>query len=156
MFSLRAYQPADPPALLALFRDTIRHINSRDYDADQIRAWASDDIDPAHWAERFRGRFVPVAETDGRPVGFAELEANGHIDRFYVSADHQRQGIGRGLMDALVTEARRPRLARLFPGSSQAMIGRWNRYRAYEMRPTPTRTADSRSVLPSRDGADTN
>jgi putative acetyltransferase len=100
--TLRPYRPDDAPALLALFRDTIRRVNCRDYSPAQVAAWASDDIDTATWFGRFAGRFVPVAEVGGRPVGFAELEANGHIDRVYVSADHQRCGIGRQLLAAVV------------------------------------------------------
>lgn len=110
---VRPYQPADAPALLALFRDTIRRVNCRDYNPDQIRAWASDDIDPAAWARRFDGRFVAVAEDPTGPVGFAELEPDGHIDRFFVSADCQGMGVGRVLWDALETEARRLGLDRL-------------------------------------------
>lgn len=113
MVTLRPYTPADAPALLALFRDTVRRVNARDYAPHQIAAWASDAIDPATWATRFAGRFVPVAEISGRPVGFAELEADGHIDRVYVSADHQGQGIGRLLTEAVLAEARRLGLARL-------------------------------------------
>jgi len=59
-----------------------------------------------------------VAEDAGRPVGFAELEPNGRIDRVYVSADNQRRGIGRQLLGALVAEARRVGLARLFTEAS--------------------------------------
>jgi putative acetyltransferase len=103
---------------LALFRDTIRRINSRDYSSTQIAAWASDDIDTIRWFGRFTGRFVAVAEEADRPVGFAELEANGHIDRVYVSADHQRCGIGCQLLAAVVAEARRVGLARLFTEAS--------------------------------------
>jgi hypothetical protein len=55
VFTLRPYRPADAPDLLALFRDTIRRVNSRDYSPPQIRAWASDDIDPVRWAEWFDG-----------------------------------------------------------------------------------------------------
>src|SRR5579883_1124642 len=102
MITLRPYRPDDAPALLALFRDTIRRVNSRDYSPAQIAAWASDEIDPDAWASRFAGRFVVVAEDAGRPAGFAELEANGHIDRVYVSADHQRQGIGRVMLTAVL------------------------------------------------------
>ena len=116
--TLRAHRPDDAPVLLALFRDTIRRVNARDYNSDQIRAWASDDIDPASWAARFDGRFVAVAEAEGRPVGFAELEPDGHIDRFYVSADHQRRGVGRALLAALVAEARRLGVVRLFTEAS--------------------------------------
>lgn len=118
MITLRPYRPDDAPALLALFRDTIRRVNSRDYSPAQIAAWASDDIDTHVWFGRFTGRFVPVAEEQGRLVGFAELEPNGHIDRVYVSADHQRRGIGRQLLAALLAEARRLGIARLFTEAS--------------------------------------
>jgi putative acetyltransferase len=118
MITLRPYRPDDAPALLALFRDTIRRVNCRDYSPAQIAAWASDDIDTVSWFGRFTGRFVPVAEEVGRPVGFAELEPNGHIDRVYVSADHQRRGLGQQLLTAVVAEARRVGLARLFTEAS--------------------------------------
>jgi putative acetyltransferase len=116
--TLRLYRPEDAPVLLALFRDTIRRVNSRDYSPAQIEAWASDDIDTVSWFGRFSGRFVPVAEEAGRPVGFAELEPDGQIDRVYVSADHQRRGIGEELLAALIAEARRAGLVRLFTEAS--------------------------------------
>ena len=47
-----------------------------------------------------------------------ELEPVGHIDRVYVSADRQRRGIGRQLLAAVVAEARRVGLARLFTEAS--------------------------------------
>jgi putative acetyltransferase len=118
MQTLRSYHPDDAPALLALFRDTIRRVNSRDYSSEQIRAWASDDIDTVVWAKRFEGRFVVVAEEVGGPIGFAELEDDGHIDRFYVSADHQRCGVGQLMMSAIACEARRQGLIRLFTEAS--------------------------------------
>jgi putative acetyltransferase len=115
---LRPFGPEDAPALLTLFRDTIRRVNSRDYDPEQVRAWASDEIDPEAWASRFAGRFVVVAEVGSQIAGFAELERDGHIDRFYVSADHQRQGVGRAMLDALVGEAQRRGIGRLFTEAS--------------------------------------
>ena len=118
MVMLRPYRPGDAPALLALFRDTVRRVNRRDYSPMQVAAWASDDIDTGRWFGRFAGRFVSVAEEAGRPVGFAELEPDGHIDRVYVAADHQRRGVGRQLMAAIVGEARRVGIARLFTEAS--------------------------------------
>jgi putative acetyltransferase len=118
MFTLRPYRYDDAPALLALFRNTIRRVNSRDYSPAQVAAWASDDIDTESWFGRFTGRFVRVAEEAGRLVGFAVLEPDGHIDRVFVSADHQRRGIARQLLAAVVAEARRVGLARLFTEAS--------------------------------------
>ncbi len=115
---LRAYQEEDAPALLALYRDTIRRVNARDYSPEQVRAWAPEDIDPGGWAGRFAGRFAVVVESGERAVGFADLEPDGHIDRFFVSADHQRRGVGRVLLGAIVAEARRARVGRLFTEAS--------------------------------------
>ena len=113
MIRIRSLQPEDCLLLLDLFRATIRQVNVRDYSPEQIQVWASADIDEAEWAARFAGRFVAVAELGGRIAGFAELEANGHIDRFYVSADHQRLGVGRALLGAVVEEADRLGVSRL-------------------------------------------
>jgi putative acetyltransferase len=104
---IREFQPDDAPTLLAQFRDTVRRINARDYSAEQIGAWASDEIDVEGWAARFGGRFVKVAEEEARIVGFGELEEGGRIDRFYVAADSQGRGVGRALLGAIVDEARR-------------------------------------------------
>lgn len=104
MITLRAYQPDDASSLLELFKDTIRRVNSQHYSPEQIRAWASDNIDLAVWAARFNGRFVVVVEEAARPVGFAELELNGHIGRVYVSADHQRCGVGQAMMNEVLLE----------------------------------------------------
>lgn len=113
MVRIRSIQPGEAPLLLELFRETIRRVNARDYSPEQIAAWASDEIDEAAWEGRFAGRFVAVAEWDGQLAGFAELEPDGHLDRFYVSADHQRRGVGRALLDAVEEEARRLGIGRL-------------------------------------------
>lgn len=110
---LRSYQSTDASGLLDLFRDTVRRVNCRDYSPQQIAAWSSDAIDPELWASRFTDRWVWVADLAGVPVGFGELEWDGHIDRFYVSADHQGKGIGGQLMARLEQEARLSGLARL-------------------------------------------
>jgi putative acetyltransferase len=118
VIAFRPYHPDDAASLLGLFRDTIRRVNIRDYTPEQVRAWAPDDIDLARWADRFEGRFVVVAEESGQFAGFAELEADGHIDRVYVSADHQRRGVGQGMIAAVVSEAGRRGLSRLFVEAS--------------------------------------
>jgi putative acetyltransferase len=112
-FVIRPYRAVDAPTLLALFKDTIRRVNSRDYAPDQIDAWSSDEIDHDAWRQRFDGRFAIVAELGGHPVGFADLTPEGHFDRLFVSADHQRQGIATALTDAVIAEALRLGLKRI-------------------------------------------
>lgn len=111
--TLRPYRPEDAPALLRLFKDTIRRVNSRDYAPGQVAAWASDEIDAEAWASRFEGRFAVVAEVDGTIAGFVDLSPEGYLDRLFVSADHQGQGIATVLMDAVVAEAHRLGVAKI-------------------------------------------
>jgi putative acetyltransferase len=64
------------------------------------------------------GRFVVVAHIAEQLVSFAELEPNGHIDRVYVSADHQGQGIASELLRRIIEEGRRLALPTLFTEAS--------------------------------------
>ena len=62
---IREYKPGDATALLRLFRDTVRRINSSDYSEYQIQAWASDEMDPDVWASRLQGP-APGEFQDGK------------------------------------------------------------------------------------------
>ena len=39
------------------------------------------------------------------PVGFVDMTPSGHLDRLFVSADYQRKGIGRHLVEAVFESA---------------------------------------------------
>ena len=105
MIQIRRYHPQDGPLLLALFRDTIHRINTRDYSPEQIDAWASPDIDELVWTDRFTGRFAWVAEIDRVVAGFTDMTSEGFLDRLFVSADHQRKGVATALIDRLLNDA---------------------------------------------------
>jgi len=106
MIRLRPYERTDAGGLLALFRETVRVVNSRDYTPEQIAAWSSDEIDSVAWADRFDGRFADVAESEGRPVGFADMTRGGYLDRLFVAASHQRQGVATLLIGRMIEHAR--------------------------------------------------
>lgn len=125
---LRPYRPSDVDALIALFRDSVRRVALRDYTLEQLRAWAPDAIDREGWALRCAEHRSWVAEIDRRPVGFIELEADGHIDMLYVDADHQRQGIGRALLERVEAAARQAGLVRLFAEASLTARGFFERH----------------------------
>lgn len=42
-----------------------------------------------------------VAEEDGVTVGFADMDADGYLDRLYVHKDYQGRGVATALCDAL-------------------------------------------------------
>ena len=125
---LRPYRPSDVDALIALFRDSVRRVALRDYTLEQLRAWAPDAIDREGWALRCAEHRSWVAEIDRRPVGFIELEADGHINMLYVDADHQRQGIGRALLERVEAAARQAGLVRLFAEASLTARGFFERH----------------------------
>jgi putative acetyltransferase len=58
------------------------------------------------WENRIRGINPFVAELNGEVVGYADLQANGYIDHFFVSGIHTRKGIGSLLMEHLLGEAK--------------------------------------------------
>jgi putative acetyltransferase len=111
---IRSYRIEDAPELRALFLETLRRVNARDYSAEQIQVWADNSIDLEAWTARFEHRFVIVAEHEKRVAGFAELEDSGRIDRFFVAADQQRVGVGRVLIQAIECEGRRRGIVRLW------------------------------------------
>jgi putative acetyltransferase len=102
---LRPFCLDDAEACLTLFRDCVHRVNSRDYSPDQIEAWASPSIDLEAWRSRFDDRFAYVAMEDDCIVGFTDMTREGHLDRLFVSADHQGRGIARGLVRRLLKDA---------------------------------------------------
>lgn len=105
MLTLRNYNDTDAAELLDLYRHTIRTVNSRDYNSEQITAWASDAIELEPWRARFNDRLAYVAELQQQIVGFADMDANGYLDRLFVSAAHQRHGIAKRLLLQLIADA---------------------------------------------------
>ena len=102
---IRRFAPGDEPALLAVFYSAVHQTAARDYRPAQLAVWAPADIDGMRWAERMRALRPFVVERDGQIVGYADVQANGYIDHFFVSGQHPRQGIGTRLMQRIQEEA---------------------------------------------------
>ena len=115
---IRRYRPGDLAGLIALFRDTVRRVNGRDYSPQQVMAWAPDEIDARQWRHRFDNKIVWVADLDGAPVGFVDVARDGLIDMLYVHADHQGKGIASLLLRTVEASARTRGLLRLFTEAS--------------------------------------
>ncbi|GGW71597.1 putative acetyltransferase [Winogradskyella epiphytica] len=88
----------DIPEITAIFRNTITHINAKDYNEKQISVWSYGADDIEEWKKRIKNYYFIVAEMNTNIVGFAYLKNGNYFDGIYVHKDHLRQGIGSKLL----------------------------------------------------------
>lgn len=98
---LRDYTPSDCKTLAELFFHTVHTINATDYSEEQLNAWATGHIDLEQWNCSFLSHYTVVAEIDGTVVGFGDIDNTGYLDRLFVHADFQHQGIATAICDKL-------------------------------------------------------
>jgi putative acetyltransferase len=103
---IRRYRREDLPAVVELFHETVHEVNVRDYSDQQLEAWAPGKADLVAWDIRLSGAITYVAEQEGTILGFGVLSRGGLLDLLYVHKDHQRHGIGSGLVHAIQEHAR--------------------------------------------------
>jgi len=104
---VRLARDEDCAAIARLRRQTIRHVNARDYPVDVTRRWAAKEN-----ARTLRASGAGckrwVALERGRIVGFCEHTFDGALSRIYVHKDRLGAGIGSRLL--AVAEASLKRL----------------------------------------------
>ncbi len=115
---LRIYKIADTEEIIKLFYDTVHEVNIHDYTKEQVDAWAPANIDIEVWIKSLKSKFTYVAEEQGKIIGFGELEANGHIDRFYCHKDFQRKGVGKKILEQIELKANSLGVKKLFTEAS--------------------------------------
>ncbi|MGZ4974189.1 MAG: GNAT family N-acetyltransferase [Limisphaerales bacterium] len=96
---IRSFRIGDEHALHEVFYSAIHRLASKNYTPEQIEAWAPLNFDQKIWASRMQGIQPFVVEHAGQIVAYADVQANGCIDHFFVAASHARQGIGSTLMN---------------------------------------------------------
>jgi putative acetyltransferase len=88
----------DLPEITAIYRDTIRAVNSRDYSEAQIEAWSSGADDTKKWQDRIKKFYFLVAEVNNQIVGFSYLKQGYYLENIFVHKDFQRQTIASKLL----------------------------------------------------------
>jgi putative acetyltransferase len=104
--AVRPFRAGDGQAVAELFVATVRGVNARDYDAAQIAAWSAAGADPDRWEALLPQRASFVAEIDAVVAGFADATATGCFDHLFVHRDHQGEGVGTALADAVEAAVR--------------------------------------------------
>ncbi|MFC6673114.1 GNAT family N-acetyltransferase [Marinobacterium aestuariivivens] len=116
--NLVPYEPALARAVTDLYHRAVHAIDPKLYTPEQQEAWAPTPPDYEFWSTRLKARQPLLALDDDRLAGFIELEADGHIDCFYVDPDYQHQGVGARLYERIEKKARRDGIGRLFVEAS--------------------------------------
>jgi putative acetyltransferase len=133
---LRAFSPVDAPALYEVFFSAIHRMASVDYNPEQIAAWAPASVDLDSWTARLTRLNPLVVEAEGKPIAYAALQSDGHVDDFYVSAEWIRRGVGSMLMRRVLAIAEERGIATLYSDVSvtaQAFFGKFG-FRVIEQR----------------------
>jgi putative acetyltransferase len=118
---IRPFRPSDAEGLAKLFHASVREAGLRDYSAEQVNAWSPTPPDPQCYVEQAKGRVFLVAEDDeGMPIGYGDLELNGHIDHLYCDPTVVGTGVGAALYVSLERAAKEAGISRLFVEASEA------------------------------------
>ena len=114
--TIRPYVTEDVDTIINIFRRAVHETASKDYNADQIAAWAK--ADKERWLKRCSGRQVWIAEIDNTAAGFTEFEINGHLDMMYVHPGFQNRGVAGRLLKTAEEKAKSLYLRRIFTEAS--------------------------------------
>jgi len=98
---IRQATQEDLPEITAIFRDTIRAVNSRDYSEKQIEVWASGADKINKWIERISKHYFIVAEINKQIVGFSYLTNGYYLDGLFVHKDFQCTPIASKLLSIM-------------------------------------------------------
>ncbi|MEQ9259468.1 MAG: GNAT family N-acetyltransferase [Roseovarius sp.] len=121
---IRAYVESDCEALAGIYSRTVARRAVADYTGPQIEAWLSIAPTSQRIAEFYSdGRLALVAvDNRGRPIGFSDMEADGHIQFLYVDPAATGRGVGARLLAEIEAAARQSELARLYSESSETAL----------------------------------
>ncbi len=97
----------DIAELKSLYVNTINSINSRDYNKEQIAAWASTSENTGSLEKRILDQLFIVAVNDDEIItGFSSLDLkNAYLDLMYVHKNYQKRGIATMLLNELLARA---------------------------------------------------
>ena len=115
---VRKLKEGEETELWELYYNTIHNVNIRDYDENQVEAWAPSDFDINIAVQKFRDIDPFVAIKNGKIIGYGDLQPDGLIDHFYCHHQFQRQGVGSALIGAIENEAEKNGISRMYSNVS--------------------------------------
>lgn len=104
-WQVRKVRPGEAAELWRLFYHTVHQVNVRDYAPEQLAAWAPVVVDDVRWQARIAANQPYVCLHNDQIVGFADIQATGYIDHFFVHHQWQGRGVAKRLFAVLQAEA---------------------------------------------------
>lgn len=98
---IRMYRQSDCKILTELFYNTVHTVNARDYTEEQLNVWATGEVDLEKWNQSLQEHFSVVAVDNGTIVGFGDIDKTGYLDRLFVHANYQGNGIATAICNQL-------------------------------------------------------
>lgn len=95
---IREFRSGDEMALHAVYHSAIHQLANHFYNHEQIKAWAPEVFDHGRWIAQMQKIRPFVVVCGERIVAYADVQVDGYIDHFFVSADFARQGVASKLM----------------------------------------------------------
>lgn len=78
-----------------LFRETVLHVNARDYTREEVEDWASCGESAEHMKDLLaRNDYVAALNERDEIIGFSSMNAEGYLHSLFVHKDYQRVGVG--------------------------------------------------------------
>ena len=115
---ITAFGRNDMEELIHLMRETVYAVCKDDYSPEELELWVPKNIDKARFLKSLRHAKVLVAREEGAIVGFADMDADGYLNRLYTRVEYQGRGIGSALLQRMEEEARKNRCGKVFLTSS--------------------------------------
>ena len=97
MIKVHPYRCGQEKELFDVFSSAIQEVCSKDYTPEQIAAWLPSSYDADKWKSLMDKLKPYIAKVDGQVAGYADLQKDGYIDHFFVSARYQSQGVATAL-----------------------------------------------------------
>ncbi|MBR0566868.1 GNAT family N-acetyltransferase [Azoarcus sp. L1K30] len=155
---VREFRDGEEHLLWQVMHSSVHEIARAHYAPEQLAAWAPDTWHEEAWCALMRSNRPFVAEVDGRVAGYADVQADGYIDQFFVSGHAAGRGVGSALMRRIEERARSLGLDRLRSNVSLTAQPFFRRFgfeieaeQVVEVRGVALRNASMRKVLNTGD-----
>lgn len=114
-----------------LYFDTVRTINAKDYNENQIKVWSESGLEYKKWERIIADQYFIVAEEDEVISGFATLTKDGYLDFMYVHKNFQRKGVAKMLLEEIERKAEEQKNPEIYSHVSKTAKGFFEKHGFY-------------------------